>query len=80
MTLRYPREGDRMQPFGMKGHKKLSDIFIDKKIPRRVRATTPVVDMDGEIVWIPGVATSERCRINEGTRTVVQVIATRSQA
>ncbi len=80
MTLRYPCEGDRMQPFGMKGHKKLSDIFIDRKIPRRMRATTPVVDMGGEVVWIPGIATSERCRIGAGSGPVVQLTATRSEA
>jgi tRNA(Ile)-lysidine synthase len=79
IIVRYPREGDRMQPFGMDGHKKLSDVFIDRKIPRRVRAATPVVEVDGEIVWVVGVATSERCRIDHKARTVVKLTATRSQ-
>jgi tRNA(Ile)-lysidine synthase len=79
LVVRYPRRGDRMQPFGMKGHKKLSDIFIDKKVPQRKRASTPVVEVDGEIVWVVGVATSERCRINGGARNVVKLTATRSR-
>jgi tRNA(Ile)-lysidine synthase len=78
MVVRYPREGDRMQPFGMEGHKKLSDIFIDRKIPKRKRASTPVIEVDGEIVWIVGVAASEKSRINAGARNVVQLTATRS--
>jgi len=78
MVVRYPREGDRMQPFGMNGHKKLSDVFIDRKIPKRRRASTPVIEVDGEIVWVVGVATSEKCRISEGARNVVQITATRS--
>jgi len=80
LTVRYPREGDRMQPFGMKGHKKLSDIFIDLKIPRRKRVTTPVIEIDGEIVWVVGVATSERCRVTRDTPNVVRLTATRSQS
>lgn len=80
MVVRYPREGDRMQPFGMIGHKKLSDVFIDRKIPKRKRASTPVIEVDGEIVWVVGVATSERCRVAEGTRNVVQLTATRSHS
>jgi tRNA(Ile)-lysidine synthetase-like protein len=80
MVVRYPREGDRMQPFGMEGHKKLSDVFIDRKIPRRQRSTTPLVEVDGEILWVVGVATSEKSRINPGAQTVVQLTATRSGA
>jgi tRNA(Ile)-lysidine synthase len=79
MVVRYPREGDRIQPFGMDGHKKLSDVFIDRKIPKRMRATTPVVEVDGEIVWIVGVVTSERCRIGQQTSSIVKLTATRSQ-
>jgi tRNA(Ile)-lysidine synthase len=80
MVVRYARDGDRMQPFGMEGHKKLSDVFIDRKIPRRQRATTPVVEMNGEIVWVVGVAASEKSRIHEGAQNVVRLTATRSQA
>jgi len=79
MVVRYPREGDRIQPFGMNGHKKLSDVFIDRKIPKRMRAATPVVEVDGEIVWVVGVTTSERCRISRETHTVVKLTATRRE-
>ncbi|HKW14126.1 MAG TPA: tRNA lysidine(34) synthetase TilS [Candidatus Krumholzibacteria bacterium] len=79
MVVRYPREGDRIQPFGMEGHKKLSDVFIDRKIPKRMRAATPVVEVDGEIVWVVGVTTSERCRISQETHTVVKLTATRRE-
>jgi hypothetical protein len=56
----------------------LSDIFIDRKIPKRKRASIPVIEVDGEIVWIVGVAASEKSRINAGARNVVQLTATRS--
>lgn len=46
--------GDRMRPFGMRGRRKLQDIFVDQKVPRHLRCRVPVVECRGEIVWIPG--------------------------
>jgi tRNA(Ile)-lysidine synthase len=50
--------GDRMQPLGMEGSRKLQDIFTDQKIPRAQRAAVPVVVCRGEIIWIPGYRTA----------------------
>jgi len=52
--LRHWRKGDRMKPFGLKGSKKLHDIFVDAKVPARKRDSVPVFECRGEIVWIPG--------------------------
>lgn len=54
VTVRTPRSGDRMNPFGMAGSRKLQDIFTDLKIPLAQRAQWPVVECGGEIIWIPG--------------------------
>lgn len=54
VTVRTPRPGDRMHPYGMEGSRKLQDIFTDLKIPRAQRATWPVVECGGEIIWVPG--------------------------
>lgn len=49
LVVRSWRKGDRMQPRGMQGHKKLQDLFTDAKIPQERRATFPVlVDEAGE--------------------------------
>jgi tRNA(Ile)-lysidine synthase len=77
LTVRFPLTGDRMQPFGMSGHKKLSDLFIDMKIPRRIRVETPVIESSGEILWVVGVAASELTRIDEAGESVIRVTATR---
>ena len=51
------KPGDRMRPAGMKGRSKsLQDIFTDRKVPRTERHRLPVVEADGEIAWVPGVA------------------------
>jgi tRNA(Ile)-lysidine synthase len=61
LTVRAWREGDRMRPGGLGGTKTLQDLFTDKKVPRELRRTLPVVVAgDDEIVWVAGVAVDER--------------------
>ena len=38
------------------GTKSLQDLFTDRKVPRALRRSLPVVEADGEIVWVAGVA------------------------
>jgi len=71
VTVRNRRDGDRMQPLGMQGTKKLQDIFTDKKIPRRRREEFPVFTSSAEIFWIPGIASGERFKVSEKTKKVV---------
>ena len=49
-------------------HKSLQDLFTDRKVPRERRSQLPVVVSDGEIAWVPGVATGERFRVDRGHR------------
>jgi len=46
--------GDRIQPLGMVGSRKLQDILTDEKIPRAQRPHIPVVVCRDEIIWVPG--------------------------
>lgn len=50
--------GDTLRPFGMSGSKKLKDLFIDQKIPRRLRGAVPVVAAGEDIIWVAGVRSS----------------------
>jgi tRNA(Ile)-lysidine synthase len=52
--VRSVRAGDRMQPARLRGRsRKLSDLFIDARVPRRLRAAARVVVRagDGRIEW-----------------------------
>jgi tRNA(Ile)-lysidine synthase len=60
VTVRAWRDGDRMRPLGLGGTKTLQDLFTDRKVPRALRRTLPVVESGGEIVWVAGVAVDER--------------------
>ena len=73
LVLRSPVAGDRMRPFGMTGTKKVSDIFTDKKIPGRQRPKSLVVADGDEILWLVGIATSEKCRVDSVTDKVVKI-------
>jgi len=60
------REGDRMRPLGLGGSKTLQDLFTDRKVPRALRRTLPVVEAGGQVVWVAGVALDERFAAREG--------------
>ena len=65
VTVRGWRDGDRMRPVGLGGTKSLQDLFTDRKIPRALRRTLPVVEARGQIVWVAGVAVDERFAVGE---------------
>jgi tRNA(Ile)-lysidine synthase len=73
LVVRSWRPGDRMRPLGLGGTKSLQDLFTDRKIPRERRHRLPVVVSDGEIAWVPGVATGERFRVEPETRARVRL-------
>jgi tRNA(Ile)-lysidine synthase len=65
LIVRGWREGDRMRPAGVGGTKTLQDLFTDRKVPRELRRTLPVVTSGEEIVWVAGVAVDERFAAGE---------------
>jgi tRNA(Ile)-lysidine synthase len=75
VTVRAWRDGDRMRPAGLGGSKSLQDLFTDRKVPRALRRTLPVVEADGEIVWVAGVAVDERFAAEEGAPGAVALSA-----
>jgi tRNA(Ile)-lysidine synthase len=75
VTVRAWRDGDRMRPAGLGGTKSLQDLFTDRKIPRALRRRLPVVEADGEIVWVAGVAVDERFAAEEGAPGAVGLSA-----
>jgi tRNA(Ile)-lysidine synthase len=65
------REGDRIRPLGMQGTKTLQDLFTDRKVPRSLRHTLPVVTARDRVAWVAGVAISEEFRFEEEAADVV---------
>jgi len=73
LSVTAPSDGDRMQPLGMAGSKKVSDLFIDAKVPKADRGVTPVVRSGDEIVWVAGVRMSEPYKVTSSTRAAVRL-------
>jgi tRNA(Ile)-lysidine synthase len=73
LSVRNIRTGDRFQPLGMKGHKKIGDYLTDRKVPPVYRDEIPVVcDRDG-IVWLAGYEIADRVKVMKSTGKVVKV-------
>lgn len=80
LTVRNFRHGDRFQPLGMTGHKKVKELFIDKKVPLSLRATLPLLSTGDEVLWIPGYGRSEVGKITPETKAILhlKVVSIRS--
>jgi tRNA(Ile)-lysidine synthase len=55
--------GDRFQPSGMKGTKKLQDFFVDQKIPRDERQNVPVFTTKDDAIVAVGTRVDERFKL-----------------
>lgn len=74
LQVRSWRPGDRFRPWGLKGSKKLQDLFVDAKIPQEERKRIPIVTDQKGIVWVPGFRIDERGGIG-GTTEEILVLA-----
>jgi tRNA(Ile)-lysidine synthase len=54
VSVRSWRPGDRFQPLGLAGTKKLQDFFVDAKIPREARRRVPLLVAGNRIAWVVG--------------------------
>ncbi|MBA7517945.1 tRNA(Ile)-lysidine synthase [subsurface metagenome] len=79
LLLRNRREGDRFKPFGLRGTKKLSDFFIDRKIPRRLRDRVPLLVEGEDILWVVGIRRADKARITEDTKKILEVRVLREE-
>jgi tRNA(Ile)-lysidine synthase len=71
-TLRSRRTGDRFHPLGMRGRCKLSDYFIDRKIPQALRDDVPLlVGRDG-IIWVVGLGIGEPFKVLPETTKILR--------
>ncbi len=70
VTVRNRRPGDRFQPSGMAGTKKLQDFFIDAKVPREQRDAVPLVVCERGIAWVVGYRVAEWAKPTAGVPAV----------
>ena len=74
LTYRLTVQGDRFQPFGMKGTKLISDYLTDRKRNYMEKMNQHVLtDKEGEIIWLIGERTSDRCKITPSTQSILEI-------
>ena len=75
LTLRPTQEGDRFQPFGMKGQKLVSDFLTDQKFNiLEKRRQLVLTDATGTIVWLVGLRIAEPFRITDATSACLRLM------
>ncbi|MDR1345043.1 MAG: tRNA lysidine(34) synthetase TilS [Tannerellaceae bacterium] len=73
LTLRKWRYGDRFIPFGMKGHKKLSDYFTDHKYSIADKEQAWLLCSEEDIIWIAGEQIAGRFGVDKTTKYILSV-------
>ncbi|MBN1952048.1 MAG: tRNA lysidine(34) synthetase TilS [Bacteroidales bacterium] len=71
LKLRHWKEGDYFFPLGMKGRKKLSDFFTDKKINLLQKNRIWILESAEEIVWIVGMQIDDRYKVSPQTKKMI---------
>ncbi|MEN9918645.1 MAG: tRNA lysidine(34) synthetase TilS [Bacteroidota bacterium] len=73
LSIRRWSVGDKFVPFGMKGSKKLSDYFSDRKFSLLDKDKVWLLFSGNKIVWIIGERADDRFRITDKTTEVLSV-------
>jgi tRNA(Ile)-lysidine synthase len=72
LLVRARRRGDRFQAFGG-GERRLKSFLIDAKVPRWERGRLPVIEADGQILWLAGLRRASAAPVTAATRRVLEL-------
>lgn len=79
LVLRSWSDGDSFVPLGMNTRKKISDFFVDAKIPIYEKHHIPILETaEGEVVWVCGQRIDDRFKITSDTKRVMKLEFSRS--
>jgi tRNA(Ile)-lysidine synthase len=73
LRVRRWRPGDMIEPLGMKGRKKVSDLLAEARVARRKRAGIMVLEDSKSVLWVIGVRRGHRGVILKETRKVATI-------
>lgn len=73
IVVRKWRRGDKLKPFGFTGIKKVSDIFINDKVPFIKKDQIPLLSDHSGIIWVCGLAVADGYRITSRTQHMLKL-------
>jgi len=73
LVIRNAQSGDRFQPFGMDGEKKIKNFFSDEKVELNERKRVPLVFCGDLLGWVGGMRINHCLRVTEGTKRVLKI-------
>ena len=73
IIIRQRKNGDKINPLGMKGTKKLKDIFINMKIPKEERDLIPIMQFGDKIGWIVFLKLSDEFKVTKDTKKILEI-------
>ena len=71
--IRNWKAGDKFQPIGLKGTKKISDFLSDEKVSSKSKKGNLVLTNSGKIVWVVGLRIDERFKVTRTTRKILKL-------
>ena len=79
LKVRTRLKGDRFQPLGMSGTKKLKDFMIDDKIPNSTRDSVPLIVTSRGIAWVVGWRIAEWAKVDDDDRDCLEITVERAE-
>ena len=73
LDVRVRSPGDRFQPLGADGARKLQDFYVDEKVPRHWRDRVPLVVSEAGIAWVVGYRPAQWARVRQDSARVYRV-------
>jgi tRNA(Ile)-lysidine synthase len=79
LEIRTRRAGDVLRPFGMTGTKKIKDLLMEAKVPRRDRDRWPLLIWNDQIEWVIGIRRGRGAVVTPNTRRTLCIRVTLSR-
>ena len=66
-------KGDRISPYGMKGSKLVSDLFVDAKYSEEQKRNTLLLCAGDDVLWVSGLRASRKYSVSLSEETYIEI-------
>ncbi|HER34084.1 MAG TPA: hypothetical protein ENO19_01265 [Halothiobacillaceae bacterium] len=73
LRVRARQIGDRFQPIGMRGEKRVGKFLCRRDVPPALRRQVCIIEDEEGIVWVAPVRLDRRCSVTNSTTQVLEL-------